>query len=254
LTDVWIIMAFLAGLCVGSFANVLVYRLPRDQQVVGGRSRCPRCEATIAWFDNVPLLSWIVLGGRCRTCRAPISWRYPTVELTVGLIAVAVVVWLGPTPAALRVFLFLVILLVVTIIDAAFLIIPHSLTIAGLTSGLVLATQGGPGFVGAALGASLGGLIIVGLDRGYRLVRGRAGMGGGDAPLLAMIGAHVGPWGVPATLGIAAVTGATFAIVSARGRIDGQQRLPFGPFLCLGGAVVLLWGERLWSWYLSLFA
>jgi leader peptidase (prepilin peptidase)/N-methyltransferase len=246
------IMAFGAGLCVGSFANVLVHRLPRGLQVVRGRSSCPHCGALIRWFDNLPLVSWLALRARCRDCRGRISWRYPALELAVGLIASGCVASLGPTPAALRVFLFLTILLVVAVIDAEHFVIPHSLTVSGLAGGLGLAAWGGPGWWQAALGAALGAGIIVVSDRTYRLLRARPGMGGGDVMMLAMIGAFLGPWGVAATLGFAAALGLVFTLVRSRGRLDRRQRLPFGPFLAAGAVIVLLWGEGIWSWYLGL--
>ena len=248
------IMAGCGGLCAGSFANVLIYRLPRGIQVIRGRSFCPHCRTRIRWYDNLPLVSWIALGGRCRSCRETISGRYPAVELVVAIVAAISVGYLGMTLAALWTFLFLFILLVIAIIDATSFVIPHSLTAGGLISGLVLAPLAGPGLWRAALGALLGGVVIILLIRGYRQIRGRAGMGGGDVMLLAMIGAFLGPWGVMATLGLGAGLGAIYALVRSRGRPDRFERLPFGPFLAVAATIVLLWGESLWRWNMSLYA
>lgn len=249
--DAAVFLAAGIGLCAGSFANVLIQRLPRDQPVVRGRSRCPHCGATIAWHDNVPLLSWALLAGRCRHCQGSIPLRYPLVEGAVAVIAALSVRWLGPSTAALWTFVFFYALLVVAIIDARDLVIPHQVTVGGLIAGLALAPLAGPGLAPAGLGAVVGGVTMLAIARTYRRLRGRDGLGGGDVMLLAMIGAYLGPAGALATLGLGSALG-VLSLVVMGGRLQWSRRLPFGPFLAVGAGVVLLWGSTLWRWNLAL--
>ncbi|HOX26275.1 MAG TPA: prepilin peptidase [Candidatus Krumholzibacteria bacterium] len=246
--------AGLVGLCLGSFANVLVHRLPREEGVVRGRSHCPHCRATIAWYDNLPVVSWIVLRARCRRCRAGIPIRYPLVELAGGLLAAGCLLAFGPTPAAAKAYVFLYLLGVIAIVDWQHLIIPHTLTVAGMVAGLALADRAGPGLRAALLGLAIGGGLVWALSSGYRLVRGQAGMGGGDVMLMAMVGTFLGPGAAAGVLGAGALLGTIYAIARAGGRPDGLGRLPFGTFLAAAAAVVLLWGSRIWTWYLDLLA
>ena len=244
----------LGGLCFGSFANVLIHRLPREQQVVKGRSACPRCGGKIAWYDNLPLCSWLLLRGRCRHCHAAISFRYPLVELGGGLLAVACAALFGPTVPALAAFVFLYLLAVIAIIDWQHMIIPHTLTVSGMLAGLALAEGAGPGLERALLGLLIGGGVVLALSEGYRLLRGQAGMGGGDVMLMGMVGAFLGPWGAAAVLGTGALLGTVFVLIRTAGRPEGAAKLPFGTFLAAAAALVLLAGERVWSWYLGLLA
>lgn len=246
--------AVLGGLCLGSFANVLIWRLPRDQQVVRGRSACPGCGRTIAWYDNVPILSWLLLRGRCRACRAPIGWGYPLVEAAGGALALGCVLIAGPGPEALRAFVLLYLLGVIAIIDWRHMIIPHTLTVTGMVGGLVLAPFVGPGLDSALLGLLVGGGVVLALSEGYRLVRGQAGMGGGDVMLMGMVGAFLGPGGALGVLGGGALLGTLYVVVRTAGRPDGAAKLPFGTFLALAAAAMLMVGPRLWNWYLGLLA
>jgi leader peptidase (prepilin peptidase) / N-methyltransferase len=247
-----VIPAAVLGACLGSFGNVLVHRLPRDEQVVRGRSRCPACGAQIAWFDNLPLVSWLVLRGRCRGCRAPIAWRYPVVELASAALAALCVAVHGPTLPALWSFVFLYLLMVIGLIDWAHMIIPHALTIAGMALGLVMAPWAGPGLARAILGLLVGGGVVLALSESYRLARGQAGMGGGDIMLMAMVGTFLGPWAAAAVLVAGALLGTLFVVISRSGRVEGTAKLPFGTFLAGGAAAILAWGEPLWAWYLGL--
>jgi leader peptidase (prepilin peptidase)/N-methyltransferase len=240
------------GACLGSFANVLVHRLPRGEQVVRGRSHCPACSAAIAWYDNLPLVSWLVLGARCRRCQARISWRYPLVELASAAIAAACVAWAGATLTAVWAFVFLYLLLVIGLVDWAHMIIPHSLTISGIVAGLALSPWVGPGLGAALLGVVVGGGVVLALSEGYRLLRGQAGMGGGDVMLMAMVGAFLGPWMAAAVLATGALLGTLFVLVRGAGRLQGTAKLPFGTFLAAGAAAMLACGQPLWSWYIGL--
>lgn len=249
-----ILMAAAAlGFCLGSFANVLIYRLPRERGVVRGRSACPTCKSTIAWYDNVPLLSWLVLRGRCRRCKAPISVRYPLVELASGVLAIACVHFAGPTLEAAAAFLFIYLLAVIAIIDWRHMIIPHTLTVSGMIAGLALAAATGPGFGKAIMGLLVGGGAVFALSEGYRLLRGQPGMGGGDVMLMGMVGAWLGPWAAFGVLGTGALLGTVYAVVRAAGRLDGAAKLPFGTFLAAAAALVMTAGPSLWAWYIGLF-
>jgi len=253
INPVWPVTAAL-GLCLGSFASVLIHRLPRERGIVRGRSACPRCERMIAWYDNLPLVSWLLLRGRCRHCHAPISWQYPLTELITALLALGSIYYAGPGLEAAAVFTFLYLLGVIAVIDARHMIIPHTLTVSGMVLGLALAEFTGPGLDRALLGLLAGGGSVLLLSEGYRLLRGQAGMGGGDVMLMGMVGAFLGPWPAVAVLGLGALLGTLFVVIGSAGRVEGTARLPFGTFLAAAAVVVLLVGAELWAWYLGLLA
>lgn len=239
------------GACVGSFSNVLIYRLPRNRDVVRGRSHCPRCERTVAWYDNVPVVSWLVLRGRCRHCAAAISPRYLLVELA-GAACALVGVWrFGFSLEGLSASFLLIVLLDIALIDWEHMIIPHTLTVGGAVTGLVLSLFVAPGLPTALLGMAVGAGIILAVSWGYKLVRGVVGMGGGDVMLMGMVGVFLGPWGVLGTLFGGALLGTVYALTAGRGAVDGAAKLPFGTFLAAAAAIVLLWGPQLLRLYLS---
>ncbi len=275
------IWAFVLGACVGSFLNVCIGRWPHDQSVVRPRSRCPRCESMIAWYDNIPIVSWLVLRARCRRCGLPISWQYPLVEVVVGLIWLwAFVAW-GPTFTAIRLSVFMTILLGIAVTDAKHYLIPDGFTVSGLlfvlTSALAAGLMGevspfaGPwdAIVGACAGA--GAVSIVGWLGEVTLKK--EAMGFGDVTLMAVVGGAVGPGRallvlfLGAALGAVAFTLVVLPIVKLRGRravamaagpgveggvaADEMPHVPFGVFLAPAAVVALLWGERLITWYLS---
>jgi leader peptidase (prepilin peptidase) / N-methyltransferase len=247
-------LAGVLGACLGSFANVLIHRLPRDLSPARGRSACPRCGQPIAWYDNVPILSWLLLHARCRHCRAPISPRYVLVEAAGAALAVAAVAACGPTWRALAAFAFLYLLGVIAVVDWGHMIIPHTLTIAGMLGGLVLAEPAGPGLARSALGLAIGCGGVLALSHGYRLVRGQPGMGDGDAMLMGMVGAWLGPWAVAGVMGVGALLGTVYALVRGAGRLQGDAKLPFGTFLAAAAAAVFWAGPAAWKWYLGLLA
>lgn len=245
----WFVLGVVAayGLVIGSFLNVVIYRLPRDLSLLRPRSHCPSCGALVRWFDNVPLLSFLALRGRCRRCGGRISLRYPLVELATAGVLVAVaarfgVNWRG-TAAALLVLL----LVPLAVIDLEHHLLLDWLTLPGIVIGLALSLVGGTvpprdAALGALLGAALPYAVLV----TYRAIRGVEGMGLGDVKLLAMIGAFLGWRGVLLTLGLGATAGAAVGvglIVARRGSRDTE--LPFGTFLCAGATATLFWGERL---------
>ncbi len=248
----WVTASFL-GACLGSFGNVLVYRLPRNISVVRPRSHCPACGAPVAWYDNVPVLGWLLLRGRCRRCRAAIPARYPVVEAAGAACLAAGFLRFGWSVQGLAGGLLLLILLLIAIIDWEHMIIPHTLTLAGVVIGLGASPAAPPGPRAALLGILAGAGIVLAVSYGYKLVRGRPGMGGGDVMMMGMLGAFVGPWGVPAVLFAGSLAGTLYAVLWGSRKDDGAAKLPFGTFLAVAGAAVYFYGGEILSWYLNLF-
>ena len=243
----WPLLVVLTGL-LGSFLNVCISRLPVRESIVFPGSHCPRCQAAIRFYDNVPLLSFAALGGRCRACRAPIAWRYPLVEaLTIG-VGVLIVWTLGPTWEALRVLLLGLGLIAVTFTDLEHLLIPDRITLPGIAVGFLSQLYPAPrALIGAIAGALLAGAIFYGIA-----LVSRGGMGGGDVKLAAMIGAFVGWQRVLVAIFLAVVAGGIMGLaLLLTGRKRRKDPLPFGPFLALGGLLSALWGPALLGWYLE---
>jgi len=242
---------FAFGAIIGSFLNVCIVRLPHDRSVVRPRSHCPRCQTMIAWYDNVPLLSYVLLGGCCRACRTRISPLYPAVEALTGALAVALWIRLGPTLAFAGYLAFAAALVTITFIDLDHRIIPDVISLPGIALGLLLS------FVSplvrpfdALLGAVAGGgflLLVAGL---YQFVRGHEGMGGGDVKLLAMIGAFLGWQSLFVTVMVASIVGSIIGIaLMLYQRADSKLAIPFGPFLACGALVHLFFGDRIIAFY-----
>lgn len=241
-----LLLAFWLGSCLGSFVNVLVYRLPRDLSVVSPRSYCPHCRRGIAWHDNIPILSWLGLRGRCRHCRQSISWRYPAVEMTTGLLTTALWMRWGSFPAwAAAAALAAAALLAVTVIDWDTFLIPDMLSLGLLGAGW-LASPINPILDGASWQASLwfsvrgaaAGFAMCWLtaEVGERVFKKEA-MGGGDIKLMAAVGAWTGALGAFDCLMVASLLGSVYGIaLIARGRLKRSDPIPFGPFL--SGAAV----------------
>jgi len=238
---------FVFGAVVGSFLNVVIYRLPRQQSLVRPRSACPSCGATIRWFDNIPILSWLMLRGRCRRCSGRISVRYPLVEAAAGALAVLALWRWGPGLTGAEVVVFAWASLVLGLIDLDHQILPDVITYPAIVFGLTASWFGGytwwlDSLVGALVGAALPIAVIL----LYRALRGIEGMGWGDVKYLAAIGSVVGLRGCVGVLVIAATAGAVIGmglIVSGRG--SGKTALPFGTFLALA---VILWLYAPASW------
>ncbi len=236
------------GLLLGSFLNVCIVRWPAEQSVVRPRSRCPQCEAPIAWFDNVPVVSWLLLRGRCRHCGKAIPWRYPAVELATGLIWLWAAWQYGASVEMVRAGLFFTILLGIAMTDAREYIIPDEFSVGGAVLGVVFAFAGGAlgwvdALVGAAVGYALLWLIAVAGTRAF----GQDAMGGGDIKMMAMVGAFLGWTGVLLTLFLGALLG---TLIFLPLRLAGKDALvPFGIFLALGAAATWLAGPELIAWY-----
>lgn len=224
---------FVLGAVVGSFLNVLIHRLPRDLSIVRPRSCCPSCGEMIRWYDNVPLLSWLLLLGRCRACGARISVRYPAVELLAGLIGVGSILRYGYSAVTIEVAVFAWITLALALIDLEHQLLPDVLTYPLIVFGLGFSWYGGltsllDSAVGAAVGAALPALVIV----LYLWLRGIEGMGWGDVKYLAAIGAVVGVQGCLWVLVVGAMVGAVLgALLIALKKGDAKTALPFGTFL-----------------------
>jgi leader peptidase (prepilin peptidase)/N-methyltransferase len=243
------------GLVVGSYLNVLVHRLPRGESTVTPRSRCPACGAPIRARDNLPVVSWLLLRGRCRDCRAPIPVRYPLIEAATGVLFAACVAARGFTLEALAAAVLGALLLALAAIDREHFLLPDRLTLPGLAAGLAfqLALPSGSLAHGVA-GALVGGGLLLALAGAWELVRGVEGMGLGDVKMLAMIGAFLGIGGVVVTLVVGTFAGSIAGLVLlARGRGTLSSELPFGVFLAAGGAVSLFAAESLVGAYLGLF-
>jgi leader peptidase (prepilin peptidase) / N-methyltransferase len=282
------IFAALLGLCFGSFLNVCLSRWPAGESIVHPRSHCRACARTLAWWENLPLLSWIALRGRCRTCSTWISIRYPLVEAAVAILWAATV-WNRLSPGysmdvpstdlpmavtdALCYFAFYWIIVALAILDFEHLWLPDWLTLPGLAVGLILenveayvnerAIHIGIGLVGGVLMSVLGILaaagIILLIRFLYQLIRHREGLGLGDAKLMAMLAAWLGLPGALISLFLGVVLGALYAVTMLLARSRRTQtawatvQLPLGTFLCIGGIVSALWGQQILAAYLRLF-
>lgn len=251
LVDVY---ALLLGLIVGSYLNVVIHRLPRGRSTVLPRSRCPVCATPIRARDNVPVLSWLLLRGRCRSCGAPISVRYPAVEAVTGLLFLSCAERFGLTPATVAAWAFCALLVALAGIDYDHLTLPDRLTLPGIVLGLAVQPLLPWGSVVQALAAAAaGGGVVVAVWGIWLLARGEHGIGLGDAKMLAMIGAFLGWKGMAVAFVVATAAGAAFGLAAlATGRLGRRGKLPFGVFLALGGAVGLVWGQRLADAYLEL--
>ncbi len=251
------LLAGLMGMLIGSFLNVCIYRLPRDLSVVHPRSFCPVCETPVAWYDNFPVLSWVLLGGKCRKCRTVISWRYPLVEALTGFLFVAAVWRQGLTPEAGKLCVFVALLVGLVFMDLEERILADELTVGGMTFGFVLSLfLPMPKFVGhfllpvdwkesyLSLGESLIGgvgpaVALWGIGELYYRIRGREGLGFGDVKMIAMVGAFYGLQGALLTLIIGSLAGSVFGVLFiALAKKDAQTyELPFGSFLGLAALV-----------------
>lgn len=270
------VFAFLFGATIGSFLNVVIARVPRRESIVKPRSRCPKCGREIAWYDNVPIVSWLLLRGKCRGCGLPISPRYPLVELSCGLLAVACVRQLEPLAWATAAFVFLAALVALTYIDIDHWLLPRSITIPLIVAGLGASfLPGGTEPVSSALGGAVGFAAFVTLGFLAERILKKEALGGGDVWLFAGIGAWLGLKSLLPVALLASVQGALIGSVllaSARRKsrkaalpapkptgdaetddwVPPEGAVPFGPFLALGAAEYLFFGERLVTWYLSL--
>ena len=243
------IAAVLGGL-IGSFLNVCIVRWGAEpkQSVVRPRSRCPQCGKGIAWYDNVPVFSWLILRGRCRGCGNPISVQYPLVEIATVLIWGYMAARHGPSLEAIRGALFGTILLGIGMTDARAYLIPDEFTFGGLAIGLAFSLAGGlPGLLEAVVGAAVGFFLLWGVGAAGTWLFKQEAMGGGDIKMMAMVGAFLGWKGVLLTIFLGALLG---SLIFVPLHLAGSRRLvPFGIFLALGAAAAWLAGPAIYEWY-----
>jgi leader peptidase (prepilin peptidase) / N-methyltransferase len=245
----WLALAF--GLIVGSFANVVIHRLPLGLSVVTPRSRCPSCGRPITAIENLPVLSWLVLRGRCRGCRARISVRYPLVEAANGAGYAALVWWLGAQPLTLVYMALFTALLVLALIDLDHQLLPDVITLPGIVAGLLASLlPGAPSPLEAALAAAGGYLAFGAVALAYRKTRGVEGLGRGDWKMVAMLGAFLGWQGMLLTVFLAAVAGTLVGVsLMLVGGRSSRHALPLGTFLAAAGIATLFVGPAILSWY-----
>jgi leader peptidase (prepilin peptidase)/N-methyltransferase len=246
---------FVFGAIFGSFANVMILRWPKGESVVRPRSRCPHCGHPIRWFDNIPILSWLMLRGRCRDCRAAISWRYPLVELIMASLFTAAFFFVGWNWYLLEVLILIFGLVTVSFIDFDHYLLPDKFTITGMVVGLIGALLNPDRtFLDAVLGLFLGGGFLWAIAYFYYVFRKEEGMGGGDIKLLAWIGAVLGWKAIPFVIISSSVVGSVVGgLVALKQRKGLKTVIPFGPYLALGAVLYLFGGEWLANWYLHLF-
>ena len=238
----------LFGLVIGSFLNVVIARLPERRSLWRPASACPACGAAIAWYDNVPVLSFLALRGRCRACAVAISSRYPAVELLTGVAFLGAWLAFGPTGRFVVAAALLATLIAIAAIDLEHQIIPDAITLPGILAGVLIGVGTGV-WLDALIGVAVGGGVFFAII----LIQPR-GMGGGDMKLGAMLGAFLGWKVLLFALFVAVTLGGALAItLLATGLRGRKDPIPFGPFLALGGATGLLWGERVVAWYLRGF-
>lgn len=248
------IIVFLLGSLIGSFLNVCIYRVPRNLSIISPSSRCPSCNTPIKPYDNIPVLSYILLGGKCRICKAAISLRYPLVELLNAMLYIFAVYRFGFHWHTVIIALLCSALVVITFIDLDFQIIPDIITLPGILIGLIAGSLLMPdpfmrdhllGFKASAIGLLVGGGLFYAIA-----VLSKGGMGGGDIKMMAMVGGLMGWKSVFLTIFLGSLTGATFGIFLMIAEGKGRKtKIPFGPFLALGTLITLFFGEEIFTWY-----
>jgi leader peptidase (prepilin peptidase) / N-methyltransferase len=249
-----LICLVLLGLAVGSFLNVCIHRLPSRSSVVNPGSRCPSCGYALGWADNIPVVSYVALRGRCRSCRAPISLRYPIVELlTMGVFVLNFRVF-GADPVLVPKLVLSCAMIVLFAIDLEHHLLPNAITLPGIVAGFLFSLVFPPGAVASLLGILVGGGSLWLIGEAYYRYAGQEGMGGGDVKMLAMIGAFLGWKLVVVTLVFSSVAGALagVAVIASR-RGDLRYALPYGTFLALAGLMASLYGERIVAWYIGFY-
>lgn len=246
---------FLIGACFGSFANVIIYRMPREESVVRPRSYCYGCKTPIKWYDNIPILSWFLLRGKCRHCQARFSLRYPIVELLTAVLFTLSYHYAGWTWSLPEYLIFVFGLVVCTFIDLDHMILPDEFTLSGIVIGLVgAALNPQREFLDALYGVLMGGGFLWGMAYIYYALTKNEGMGGGDIKLLAWIGALLGWKAIPFVIMTSAIIGSVVGLLASRKQKAGLKTvIPFGPYLALGAVLYLFGGETIGLWYFNLF-
>ena len=248
-----IVLIFILGLIVGSFSNVCIYRIPRNESIIYPASHCPKCHSNISPKDNIPLLSYILLKGRCRNCKSKISIQYPVVEFLTGLIYLIIYLIYGLSIQSLIYIILSSALIIIVFIDLNEQIVPDVISLPGIVIGFILSFfVPYISFVNSALGVVTGGGIILVIGLGGSLIFKKEAMGGGDVKLAAMIGAFLGWKYIIISLFLGFFLGALAGIFLILSKIKSREDVvPFGPFIVLGSFITLLWGEKIISWYIG---
>jgi leader peptidase (prepilin peptidase) / N-methyltransferase len=252
MTAIFLFGAAALGAIIGSFLNVCVHRLPRQQSVAWPPSACPNCGHMLAWYENIPVLSYLVLRARCRKCRAPISARYPIIEALTALMFLVGTWYYGPSLLLAQRLLFGCVLIVLFAIDLEHHLLPNVITLPAIAIGFIFSFFTEPGWVASLIGIGLGGGLLFAVAEAYYRIRNEEGLGMGDVKMLAMIGAFLGWKLTIVALMMASFTGTLVGIgVLASGRGGMKFALPFGTFLALGAAIAATVGQGLLEWYMG---
>ena len=242
------------GLAVGSFLNVCIYRLPRGESLVTPASRCPKCGRPLRWFDNIPVISWVLLRGRCGQCHAAISVQYPIIEIVTAVVWVMVALLTPPGWLLASRLILGTALIVLFMIDLEHQLLPNAITLPGIVVGLALSFVAPPGPVDSLIGIAVGGGVLYAIAAAYYFLRKEEGMGMGDVKMLAMIGAFLGWRAVLLTLVLSSFAGAVLGVViMAWRRGDLRYALPFGTFLALAAFVAMVAGDAILAWYFAFY-
>jgi leader peptidase (prepilin peptidase)/N-methyltransferase len=250
------LIVFLFGSMTGSFLNVCILRMPKEESVVFPRSHCLSCKKTIAWFDNLPILSFLVLGAKCRHCRAKISWQYPIIEIITAVLFVVFYRSFSLSPKGFLYLFLSLVLLVQSVIDMRYKIIPDSLTLPTIVVGLLSSavfpeihgsTSHVSGFLRSLAGVLVGGGFLYAAGTIAEWVLKKEAMGGGDVKLLAAIGAVIGWRGVLWTIFVSSLVGTLGGLYLRFSK--GEELIPYGPYLALGAFLYLFYGPTVMDWY-----
>jgi leader peptidase (prepilin peptidase) / N-methyltransferase len=250
----WVVFAAIFGSTIGSFLNVCIYRLPRRESIVWPRSACPHCRRNLAWYENLPIVSYIWLRGRCRTCRGAISIRYPIVEALTAAMFAGAAWYYGPSMLLVSRLVFGCALIVLFAIDLEHHLLPNAITLPGIVAGFLFSFVTDPGWTASLVGIVFGGGLLYAIAEAYYRIRHEEGLGMGDVKMLAMIGAFIGWQLTLLTLMTASLAGSVIGLgLLATGRGSMKYALPFGTFLALGAAFAAVLGPGLLDWYLGQF-
>lgn len=249
-----IVLIFILGLIVGSFSNVCIYRIPRNESIIYPASHCPKCRSNISPKDNIPLLSYILLKGRCRNCKSKISIQYPVVEFLTGLIYLIIYLIYGLSIQSLIYIILSSALIIIAFIDLNEQIVPDVISLPGIVIGFIISFfVPYMSFINSALGVLVGGGIILIIGLVGAVIFKKEAMGGGDVKLAAMIGAFLGWRYIIISLFLGFFLGALAGIFLILSKIKSREDvIPFGPFIVLGSFITLLWGEKIISWYIGI--
>ena len=253
-------IVFIYGICIGSFLNVCIYRIPISKSIVSPGSCCSSCNKPIRFYDNIPLLSYFFLRGKCRACNAPISFRYPAIELLTGIFSLLTYLKFGLTISGIIYFAFIATLIVISFIDFDHRIIPDIISLPGILVFFILSFfVKNMAFVEALkfsiLGLLSGGGSLFAVAWMYHAITGKDGMGGGDIKLLAMMGPLIGWQGVFFTIFSSSAIGVICGVIAMipQKQMSGKFAIPFGPFLSVGAVLYIFFGNQIIQWYLTTF-